>query len=91
MTNNLQSISSGKAMRKSTAVLHPRVLVDTAPFTAQQRELIVTRFNYLHHGIPQIAARYGVGHKAIERVLRFEFWRAVGRRQSDRLMGKVAA
>ena len=87
--NQVSSISSGKATSTGSLVL--RRNLDTAPFTAQQRELIVTRFNYLHHGIPQIAASYGVGHQAIERVLRFEYFRAVGRRQSDRLMGKVAA
>lgn len=59
-------------------------------FSAQQREQIVVLFHRLHRSIPQIAASFGVGHKAIERALRFQYWRAVGRRQSDRLMGRAA-
>lgn len=88
--NQVSSISSGKAMRNSPLVL--RVPIDTAPFTAQQRDEIVVRFFYLRQSVARLATIYGTGYGPIENVLTFGFFRAVGLRRKDMAdRGAVAA
>lgn len=90
MQTNLQSISSGRARRGSSLV--PRVPIDTAPFTAQQRDQIVVQFFHLRYSVARLAAQYGTGYGPIENVLAFAFFRAVGNRRADMAeRGKVAA
>ena len=71
-------------------VLIPRKPMGRDPFTAQQREEIVTRFYKLDHDIARISAdffRRGIpsGHSAIQIALRFDRWRTIGQRKSDRI------
>lgn len=68
-----------------TRVLAPRKPMGTEPFTAQQRECIIFRFLKLHHTVTQIARSLNVGDIAVERVIRFEYWRRNGSRKADRI------
>lgn len=76
------SISAGRATRNSPLV--PRVRLNTEPFTAQQRDEVIVRFFYLRQSVSQIAAHFGTGYGPVQDTLRFGFFRAVGRRRSDR-------
>lgn len=92
MKSNLESISSGRAIRKGTPVLVPRVLVDTKPFSPEELREIGRRFFVEHQSITRIVIairrRQGiadVGNNRIEDCLRHIFWSEAGRREADRI------
>lgn len=90
MSNNIQSISDRRA--SSTGSLVPRAPLNTAPFTPAERDMILVEFYHLGASIPALAAQFGTGYGPIQQVLRFGFFRAVGKRRKDMAeRGKVAA
>lgn len=94
MSNKVTQISDGRASTTRTLVL--RRELSAGAYDAQQRETILHLFGKLHWDVARISAycrerNWPSGHSEIQKVIRFNFWAVLGRRQSDRLMGSVAA
>lgn len=95
--NNLKvsPITSGGPRPISAMV--PRRQIDTTPFSEEERDEIIVRFNCLRQDPQVIAAEFAergkrVGYRRIYDVLRYGFWRGVGKRRADMAeRAKVAA